>query len=196
MFIMHIYAGSYIHSSCNVRAAVAYKYADSLHMIIHNFRWAKVSFHGNWDSVCEAKFWFITKTESQNLSENFIFRRLLFLFSVFAERCHKKLSGGLVIQHTRNVFRLDTVAALFSRCGDTDSIDELCRLDTARTAFGTGKAGKTAVDRFGIQQRFDSTLIDHGYKLMRMEIHFVIGGTGGGALAALHALFHIDTADS
>ena len=58
------------------------------------------------------------------------------------------------------------------------------------------KAGETLVKRFRTEKRLDISGFHHSHELMRMIFHFIVGGAGGGAFSALHALARIDTAHS
>ena len=74
-------------------------------------------------------------------------------------------------------------------------VNELAGLDVSGTSLYAGKTAQALPGGLGLGQGLH-VIVDHiSHKLVGFDVHFLKGGTGGGAFAALHALQGVDSAD-
>jgi hypothetical protein len=116
------------------------------------------------------------------------------LFLILAECAHEELTGGIVFDHTGDVFRFEMIFALTANSHSENRFHDLRRADVTGTTFRANGTAKTFVNGRRIYELFDFALLYHIYKLMRMIFHLIVRRTSTGAFAASHTFENIHAA--
>ena len=106
----------------------------------------------------------------------------------------KCLPGYILVEELGETIGGQVISALAANRSETDSLDDICGLYAARTTVNARKAGKAAIERFGLEQGLNITALYHLYELMGVILHLVVRRAGCGALSAHHALVYINAA--
>jgi hypothetical protein len=116
------------------------------------------------------------------------------LFLVLAECADEELTGCIVFDDARDVFRFQMISALTANSDETNSLNDFCGFNTTRATFHASQTSKTFVNGRRIYELFDFALLYHIYKLMRMIFHLIVRRTSTGAFAASHTFENIHAA--
>jgi hypothetical protein len=118
-----------------------------------------------------------------------------FLPPILSEGTDQQLLGCFIIDQRCDLIGTKSFIGTLTDHQLPGSINELAGLHIPGATLHACKAAKALIKGRGFSQCLNIATLDIRHKLMRLDVHFIERGAGRTALAALHALQRINTAD-